>query len=89
MGKKYLSLDEAADMLGVSKDEMLKLRDDGSIKGFADRGDVKFREEDVEEFLRSQQVDSSPDFPILSADTGSVLDDDDEVDFSASDSDVR
>ena len=90
MGKKYLSLDEAADRLGISKDEMLKLRDDGEIRGFADRGDVKFREDDVDEFLRGRQTDSSPNFPILNSDSASVLDDDeDDAEFSSSDSDVR
>ena len=87
MSKKYLSLEEAAERLGLTVDQLLQVRDDGEIRGFADRGSWKFREEDVEEFQRSRQADSTPDFPIISAGTGSGIDDDDEL--SSSDSDVR
>lgn len=89
MAKKYLSLDEAAQLLGIAKDQLVRFREQGEIRGFADRGSWKFREEDVEEFLRTRQTDSSPDFPIIADDESSVLDDDHSDDLSSSDSDVR
>lgn len=88
MAKKYLSLEEAASMLGMSTDQVMRAREQGDLRGFADRGSWKFREQDIEEFLRSQQTDSSPDIPIITGDSSSVLDDEDN-DLSSSDSDVR
>lgn len=95
MGKKYLSLEEAAEQLGLTTEQVMRYRESGEIRGFADRGSWKFRDQDVEEFQRSREADSSPDFPLLGdsakagSGSGSVLDDDDEIGVSASDSDVR
>ena len=44
MAKKYLSLEEAAGMLGISEDELKRAREKGDIRGFADRGNWKFRQ---------------------------------------------
>ncbi|MEZ6067883.1 MAG: helix-turn-helix domain-containing protein [Planctomycetaceae bacterium] len=66
MSKKYLSLEEAADVLGLATDELVRLREKGEIRGFADRGTWKFRDEDVQTLLRSRQADSSPDIQLLS-----------------------
>lgn len=88
MAKKYLSLEEAASMLGMSTEQVMRAREQGELRGFADRGSWKFREQDIEEFLRSRQADSSPDIPIITGDSSSVLDDGDN-DLSSSDSDVR
>lgn len=68
MAKKYLSLDEAATQLGMSTDQLMRFREQGDIRGFADRGSWKFREQDIEEFLRTRQADSSPDIPIITSD---------------------
>jgi len=89
MGKKYLNLEEAADRLGMSSDELTQLREQGEIRGFADRGNWKFREQDVEEFARSQEADSSPDIPIITDPDASVLEEDDAAELTSSDSDVR
>ena len=90
MAKKYLSLEEAASQLGISVDQLKRFREQGEIRGFADRGSWKFREQDIEEFLRSRQTDSSPDFPIITGDSSSsVLDEPESEDLSSSDSDVR
>ncbi|MFO0999242.1 MAG: helix-turn-helix domain-containing protein [Planctomycetaceae bacterium] len=90
MAKKYLSLEEAASQLGISEDQLKRFREQGEIRGFADRGSWKFREQDIEEFLRSRQTDSSPDFPIITGDSSSsVLDEPESDDLSSSDSDVR
>ena len=66
--KKYLSLDEVAARLGLSADQVNKLREEGRVRGFADRGTWKFKSDDVEEFARSRQPDSAPDVPILGDD---------------------
>lgn len=91
-GKKYLSLDEAAELLKIKPDELIRYREKGDIRGFADRGTWKFKAEDVEEFARRRQPDSDPDVAILD-------DEDDELGRQAtvirkgrgstSDSDVR
>lgn len=74
MAKKYLSLEEAAAQLGMSTEELNRRRESGDLRGFADRGNWKFRPEDVEKFSREQQADSHPAVPILSP--GQVSDDD-------------
>ncbi len=62
--KKYLSLDEAAQQLGLRNDELNRLREKGEVRGFADRGTWKFKVEDIEELGRSRQADSSPEVPM-------------------------
>jgi excisionase family DNA binding protein len=80
--KKYLSLEEAAQILGVRTDEVIRLRERGELRGFADRGTWKFKSDDVEECQRRRQPDSNPDVPLMS-------EEDDFRPEPASDSDVR
>jgi Helix-turn-helix domain len=68
MAKKYLNLEEAAAAAGVSIDDLKNLRENGKIRGFADRGTWKFKSEDIEEFVRSQQADSDPEVPLFDED---------------------
>src|SRR5437867_8756681 len=76
MAKRYLSIEEAAEQLGLTKAEVNQLRTKGEIRGFADRGTFKFKEEDVEELARRLQPSSDPDVPMIDGeDDGSVLDD--------------
>lgn len=90
MAKKYLSLEEAASLLGMTTEQLMKAREKGDIRGFADRGSWKFQDQHVEEFQRSRQADSSPDFPIITGDSSSsVLEEPDAGDLASSDSDVR
>ena len=65
MAKKYLSLEEAAGQLGLSQDALKKAREQGDIRGFADRGNWKFREEDIDEYGRTLKADSDPEIPIV------------------------
>lgn len=74
--KKYLSLEEAAAQLKVSRDQLMRLRENGEIRGFADRGTWKFRQEDVEEFARTRQADSNPDVPMFGDSGPMVIGDD-------------
>jgi len=91
MASKYLSIEDAVELLGIPQEEITRLRESGELRGFADRGTWKFRTEDIEEFARSRQADSSGDggldaeeLPLVDDDfdalgTASLLDDDDEV----------
>ena len=91
MASKYLNIEETVEILGIPQDEITQLREAGELRGFADRGTWKFRTEDIEEFARSRQADSSDDGGLGSQDllpvdddfdsqgTTSLLDDDDEV----------
>ncbi|WP_437230872.1 helix-turn-helix domain-containing protein [Planctomicrobium sp. SH661] len=65
MSKKYLSLDEAASMLGLAPEELVRLREKGEVRGFADRGTWKFKHEDIESLQRRRQADSNPEVPLM------------------------
>ncbi len=73
ISKKYLSLEEAAALLKVKTEELIRLREKGDVRGFADRGTWKFKAEDVEEFARRRQPDSDPDVAILDDDEDDEL----------------
>jgi len=73
MSKKYLSIEEAAEMLGMDTSELNRLRERGEVRAFADRGTWKFKAEDVEKLQRTRQADSDPDVPLQNF----SLDDDD------------
>lgn len=70
--KKYLSLEETAARLSVSRDQLIRMRENGDIRGFADRGTWKFRQEDVDEFARTRQADSDPDVQMF-GDSGPMV----------------
>ena len=80
--KRYLNIDEAAAKLGIGKEELNRLRSKGDIRGFADRGTFKFKEEDLDELSRRLQLSSDPDVQMVGEDDGSVLDDDHAADGS-------
>lgn len=89
-GKKYLSLEEAAELIGVRPDEVMRLREKGELRGFADRGTWKFKADDVTEAKRRRQPDSSPDVGLISDDDdGSILSEPRGRERNTSDSDVR
>lgn len=86
MAKKYLGIEEAAAKLGISKEELNRLRQKGEIRGFGDRGTFKFIEEDVIELARRRQPSSDPDVPMIDGDDdASVLDEDSSTDGSGLD----
>ncbi|MCA9071906.1 MAG: helix-turn-helix domain-containing protein, partial [Planctomycetaceae bacterium] len=66
MAKKYLNLEEAAQEVGMSVEELKQLRQRGDIRGFSDAGaGWKFKADDIEELKRKRQADSNPDVPLL------------------------
>lgn len=73
MSKKYYDLEEAAALLGMPKDELNRLREQGKIRGFADRGTWKFRDEDIDKLKRSRQIDSDPDVPMAIDESSSEM----------------
>ena len=81
--KKYLSLEETAARLSVSRDQLIRMRENGEIRGFADRGTWKFRLEDVDEFARSRQSDSEPDVQ-MHGDSGPMVIGDEVADSGSS-----
>lgn len=101
MAKKYLSLEEAAHFLRVEPIELQRMRERGEIRGFQDRGNWRFREDEVQELQRARE-DSNPDVPIQWDEKGGIdesiffdsdsdvkLSNDEPIDMSHSDSDVR
>ncbi|MDB5342608.1 MAG: DNA-binding protein [Schlesneria sp.] len=66
--KKYLGLEEAAALLKIKTEELIRMREKGDIRGFADRGTWKFKDSDVEEFARRRRPDSDPDVAIMGDD---------------------
>ena len=69
MAQKYIGLEEAAEFVGVPPDELVRHREKGEIRGFADRGTWKFKRDDLHELRRRLQADSNPDVPILADDS--------------------
>ena len=68
MAKKYLNLEEAAEVLGISTEELNKLREKGAVRGFADQSSWKFRAEDVQNYSKSSDSGPQDDASILSDD---------------------
>jgi hypothetical protein len=66
--KKYLTLEAAAAQLGIKPEELVRLREKGEVRGFADRGTWKFRSEDIDELARRREPDSSPEVPLIADD---------------------
>lgn len=75
MVQKYFNLDEAAQVLGITKEELNRLREQGEIRAFADRGTWKFRTQDIEESARQRGVGSDPEMPMLDEPEGGFSDD--------------
>jgi excisionase family DNA binding protein len=51
MAQKFVSLDEAAGQLGISKDRLNELREDGKVRAYRDGTSWKFRADDVEKLI--------------------------------------
>ena len=70
--KKYLTLEAAAAQLGIKPEELIRLREKGDVRGFADRGTWKFKSEDIDELARRREPDSNPEVPMMSEDDESA-----------------
>ena len=86
MAQKFLTLDEAAEQLGISKDRLSQLREAGKVRAYRDGTSWKFRGDDVER-LASDGIPTLD--PPSDIDLGSSLSlglDEDDVVGPASDS---
>jgi excisionase family DNA binding protein len=95
MAQQYYTLEEAANKLGISTDELRELAKRKEIRAFQDRGNWRFRSSDIEERARQMGADSEPDL-VLGESIGPKTSSDsdvrlvmDDVPSLDSDSDVR
>lgn len=60
---QYFTLEEAAPIIGIDPGELKRMAERGDIRSFRDRGKLRFRSQDVEEFARRQgETVTEPDF---------------------------
>lgn len=86
MAKNFLSLDDAAERLGISHEELVELRSRGEIRGFRDGATWKFDEQSINDYLSEQQEEGGWDAALGGGGKlGSILDGDEEVASSESD----
>ncbi len=64
MVQGYYTMDEAARILGVHVDELKQMAKRGELRGFQDRGTLRFRTQDVEELARRRGAGSDPALPL-------------------------
>jgi excisionase family DNA binding protein len=74
MAQRFLSLEEAADQLGIPKDRLLALRERNKVTGYKDGTSWKFRSEAIEK-LASEGI---PDIDPSPSDLALNLDDEDD-----------
>ena len=61
MVQGYYSLDEAAQILGMTTEQLSQMAQKREVRAFADRGTWRFRTQDVEELARQRGRGSEPD----------------------------
>jgi excisionase family DNA binding protein len=64
MVQGFYTLEEAAQILGMSADELKQLSKRGELRAFQDRGSLRFRTSEVEELARQRGQRSDPDLPL-------------------------
>lgn len=79
MAAKLFSVDEAAAMLGVSPAKLGELRQRGAVHGVRDGAGWKFKQDDIDRYLRDVAAESSSD----PTDSSSNLDMSSLIDFDA------
>ena len=62
---QYLSLEEAAQKLGISPDKLKEMAERNEIRPFRDRGNMRFRSQEIEELGRRLGRGSDPELPIV------------------------
>jgi excisionase family DNA binding protein len=71
MAQKFVSLEAAAAQLGISKDRLNELREDGKVRAYRDGASWKFRADDVEKLV----ADGVPSTDAAGSDIALSLDD--------------
>ena len=64
MVQGFYNLEEAAQRLGVSAQEVLPLAKAAGVRPFADRGTWQFRRQDIDELARKRGMQSDPDLQL-------------------------
>jgi excisionase family DNA binding protein len=64
MVQGYYTLEESAEILGMSADELKQLARKGEIRSFQDRGTWRFRIQDIQEMARRSGKGSDPELPL-------------------------
>ena len=64
MVQGYYTLEEAAQILGMSPEELKQLSKQGDLRAFQDRGTLRFRTQDVEELARQRGGRSDVELPL-------------------------
>jgi excisionase family DNA binding protein len=85
MAQKLITLEEAAQQLGISKDRLLQLRTEGKVAGYRDGASWKFRSEVIDKLAADgiPPTDSPPSDLSLDLDDEVGLADDDDIAFGA------
>lgn len=74
MARKFIDLDEAAKLLGVSADTLTEMRERRKIFGYRDGGNWKFKPEDVEKLIADREVvEEEGEFAEMDEDPDSIL----------------
>lgn len=64
MAQAYYSLQEAAQFLAMSMDELRQMAQKNQIRSFQDRGTLRFRAQDIQELARQRGASSDLDLPL-------------------------
>jgi excisionase family DNA binding protein len=64
MVQGYYTLEESAEILGISADALKQLARKGEIRSFQDRGTWRFRIQDIQEMARRSGRGSDPELPL-------------------------
>ena len=64
---QYYTLQEAAAKLKVTIDQLKEMAKHGELRAFQDRGNMRFRAQEVEELARLRGLGSDPDLPLSDA----------------------
>jgi excisionase family DNA binding protein len=74
MARKFIDLEEAAKLLGVTPDTLTEMRERQKIYGYRDGGHWKFKPEDVEKLIADRDaVEQEGEFAELDEDPDSIL----------------
>lgn len=72
MAQDFVSLEKAAEMLGMSPQELNQMAQRREIRAFADRGSWRFRVQDIEEMARRRGQPSHQDTGVIEAEVAPV-----------------
>jgi excisionase family DNA binding protein len=67
---QYYTLQEAAARLQVSVDQLKEMAKNGELRAFQDRGNMRFRSQEVDELARLRGLGSDPDLPLSDSAAG-------------------